>query len=111
MTVRRVCPAEVSNHFGLTRTRRSALFKKLKEDALTLYSQFEVREDTIDAMLWPADSYAKTQIYKLNHFLMLYHEGRCRELVDIVKGLINLLRAVCEEQWGEPMDVEGEVLD
>ncbi|KAL1937983.1 hypothetical protein VTO73DRAFT_12733 [Trametes versicolor] len=80
-----------------------ALFKQLKEDALLLYTQFEVKETTIDAMVWPADSYAKTQIYKLEHFLSLYHEGRCRELVDMLKTLLALLREVYGEEWANTL--------
>ncbi|KAL7279758.1 hypothetical protein ACG7TL_006165 [Trametes sanguinea] len=87
------------------------LFKRLQDDSLALYSQFERKEATIDAMLWPADSYAKTQIYKLDHFLWLYHEGRCRELVDMLKMLLVLLRNACGEQWRDPPVIELEPLD
>ncbi|KAI9069595.1 hypothetical protein FKP32DRAFT_1671242 [Trametes sanguinea] len=87
------------------------LFKRLQDDSIALYSQFERRETTIDAMLWPAGSYAKTQIYKLDHFLWLYHEGRCRELIDMLKMLLVLLRRACEEEWGDPVVLELEPLD
>ncbi|KAI9057619.1 hypothetical protein FKP32DRAFT_1681301 [Trametes sanguinea] len=88
-----------------------ALFKRLQEDSLALYSQFQEKEATIDAMLWPADSYAKTQIYKLDHFLWLYHEGRCRELTDMLKMLLVLLRKACGAWWEERFVVELEPLD
>ncbi len=54
-------------------------------------------------MVWPANSYAKTQIYKLEHFLSLYHEGRCRELVDMLKTLLTLIHEVKGEQWANAL--------
>lgn len=92
-------------------TRTTELFKALQEDAELLYSQFELHEHTINAMLWPADSYAKTQLYKLNHFLMLYHEGRCRELVDMLKVLVALLCKIFQEQSNDLMEIDADSLD
>ncbi len=61
-------------------------------------------------MIWPTDSYTKTQIYKLEHFLRLYHEGRCRELLDMLTTLLAVLRKVCEAQ-NDPVDIPLASLD